>query len=491
MLSRSWLKRVLYFTCASSLSISLPALAATSLPIPTPIPASAMVNSPQAASTSTAALAAEMDAYVQAHHDVMQFMGTALVVRGGETVFSQGYGMASLEHQLPNTPQTRFRLGSVTKQFTAAAILQLQDRGLVDVQAPVSTYLPDYPNKTITLHHLLTHTAGIPNLTSFPDYFEWMKLPTTLDDLIVRFKDLPLEFEPGSQYRYSNSGYVLLTQVIETVSGQSYDNYVTENLLVPLGMKATGYEQPLAIVPGLASGYQIAAGNYQQAAHIDMSVPQGAGGLYSTAADLVRWNQFLFGKGSENAAVLSDRTRAAMTSPQVSLGIEAAPNLFYGYGLMIDSQFEQPLVGHGGGINGFVTSLVYVPEQEATIVVLSNVESINPNQMTSDLVAMLLGNSYELPQALDTATVDAAVLDRYVGTYQLTPDFQITLTVKDGQLYGQGTGQPAIALYPASETEFFARVPELRIVFSPAADGTVDSLSLIQGGQTSTAPRAD
>ncbi|PZV05387.1 MAG: serine hydrolase [Leptolyngbya sp.] len=450
---------------------------------------SAMAPSTELSAAFTAALAAEMDAYVQAHADHRQFMGTVMVMRGGEPVMSRGYGMADLAHQVPHSPDTRFRIGSMTKQFTAAAILQLQDRGLVDVQAPVATYLPDYPNPTITLHHLLTHAAGLPNLTSFPDFAEWMDQPTTLDALIARFQDLPLEFEPGSQHRYSNSGYVLLTKVIETVSGQSYADYVTENLFAPLGMENTGYD--LSPVPGLARGYTRNAQAYQPAALINMAGPQGAGGLHSTVGDLARWNQALFGDVPGDRDILSQGAIAAMTAPQVSLGIAAAPGLSYGYGLVIDNESEQPRIGHGGGINGFVSSLLYLPQQDATIVVLSNVESINPEQISAGLAAIALGESYDLPQALDAVTVDAAVLERYVGTYQLAPEFQITITVEDGQLYAQGRGQPAIALYPASDTEFFALAPELRIVFNPAESGAVESLTLIQGGQNTVAPRVN
>jgi CubicO group peptidase (beta-lactamase class C family) len=432
-------------------------------------------------------LVAEMEAFLQAHADHRQFMGSVMVVRDGETLLNLGYGMADLAQEIPNTPQARFRIGSLTKQFTAAAILQLQDRGMLDVQAPVQTYLPDYPNDTITLHHLLTHTAGLPNLTSTPEYFAWMQRPATLEELIARFRDLPLEFEPGSQHRYSNSGYVLLTQVIETVSGKSYEDYVHANLLVPLGMENTGYEGPSL---GLATGYRGNAREYQIVPVADPTSAQGAGGLYSTVGDLARWNQALFGDNPEDRTVLSEFAVAAMTAPQVSLGIPAAPHLAYGYGLGVDTS-ESPRIGHGGGISGFVSSLLYLPDQDATIVVLSNVESINPEQISAGLASILLGESYELPQALDAVTVDAAILDRYVGTYQFSTVFQIAITVEDGQLYAQGTGQPAIALYPSSDTEFFALAPELQVVFHPCPNGRVESLTLIQGGQSTVAPRVD
>lgn len=438
------------------------------------------------------ALTTEIDAYLKAHYEIGWFSGSVIVVRAGEIVWARGYGMASLEYQVPNSPQTRFRLGSVTKQFTAAAILQLQERGLLDVQASISTYLPDYPNGDgITLHHLLTHTAGIPNLTNFPDYLEWMRLPTTLDELIARFKDLPLEFEPGEHHRYSNSGYILLTQVIETVSGQSYADYLKEHLLHPLGMKNTGYEHPLAVINGLARGYQLTNDGYQRAEHINMSVPQGAGGMYSTVEDLARWNQFLFDDGVRDETILSRETITTMTSPLVPIELDNAPNLFYGYGLVIKDQPEHRRIGHDGGINGFLSNLSFFQNQNLTIAVLCNLETANLELISQDLAAILFGEPYELPTIPDVVTVSPSVYERYVGTYQVAPEFQVSITIEADQLQIQGTGQPALTLYPSSETEFFARVIDLRIVFNQATDGTVESLTLLQNGQEILAPRAD
>lgn len=257
-----------------SLKLGQP-LPSAAISTPSTLPAAAAMTAGTDSDTAVNPLVAEMEAFLQAHTDHRQFMGTVMVVRDGETLLNLGYGMADLSQEIPNTPQTRFRIGSVSKQFTAAAILQLQDRGLLDVQAPVKTYLPDYPHKTVTLHHLLTHTAGLPNLTSTPEYFEWMQRPATLEELIARFRDLPLEFEPGSQHRYSNSGYVLLTQVIEILSGQSYDDYVQDNLLTPLGMSNTGYDGSF---PGLATGYRGNARDYQIVPVADPTAAQGAGG---------------------------------------------------------------------------------------------------------------------------------------------------------------------------------------------------------------------
>ena len=444
---------------------------------------------PPAASTpiaTNASLTAEMAAYLQAHYETGRFMGTVIVMQNGETVFAQSYGMASLEHQVANTPQTKFRIGSITKQFTAAAILQLQDRGQLDVQAPVSTYLPDYPQgDRITLHHLLTHTAGIPNLTSFPDYLEWMQQPTTLEELVARFQDLPLEFEPGEQHRYSNSGYVLLTQIIETVSGQTYADYLQEHLFIPLGLENTGYEQPLAVINHLANGYQFTGEDYQQAEYINMAVPTGAGALYSTVGDLVRWHQFLVNADNRPPGILSDAVIAAMQHPHVALG-ENASGASYGYGLMVG---KQGFIAHGGGINGFASYLGSLPNQGITVAVLSNVPNANPPIMAEGLLAILQGEPYPMPANEAAVTLAPEVLERYVGTYQVTPEFQVITTVESGQLYLQGTGQPKIPLYAASESEFFARVLEFRIVFNTAPDDTVESATLFQNGQELPAPQ--
>ncbi|WP_293071948.1 MULTISPECIES: serine hydrolase [unclassified Moorena] len=434
-------------------------------------------------------ISAEIDAYLKAHHEIGWFSGAVIVLKAGKTMFTRGYGMASLEYQLPNTPQTRFRLGSVTKQFTAAAILQLQDLGLVDVHAPVSTYLPDYPHgNRITLHHLLTHTAGIPNLTSFQDKTQWMAKPTTLEELIARFQDLPLEFEPGKEFRYSNSGYVLLTQVIETVSGQSYGNYLKEHLLQPLGMENTGYEYPLAVIDGLANGYQFTDDGYLKAEYINMFVPQGAGGLYSTLEDLARWNQFLFDHGVGDETILRDKAIATMTSPLVPMNPDETPHLFYGYGLVINKQPKHQRIGHGGRINGFVTNLEYYPDQDVSVAVLSNVQTANIEQISQDLAAIVFGEPYSKPTVSE---VDPSVYEGYIGTYQVAPEFQVTITTQANQLRIQGTGQSIFNLYPTSETEFFTWVIDLRVVFNQGSDGTVESVTLLQNGQETVAPRVD
>ncbi len=222
-----------------------------------------------------------------------------------------------------------------------------------------------------------------------------------------------------------------------------------------------------------------------------MLVPQGAGGLYSTVEDLARWNQFLFDDEVQDERILREETITTMTSPLVPMELEDADHLFYGYGLVLGDQPERLSIGHGGGINGFVTKLIFFADENLTIAVLCNVESANPERIARDLAAIVWGEPYEQPTIPDAVTVAPSVYERYVGTYQVKPEVQISITIEADQLQIQATGEPALTLYPSSETEFFALVIDLKIVFNQGIYGTVESLTLLQNGQEILAPRTD
>ena len=219
--------------------------------------------------------AARMDQVAQASAGEKKFMGTVLVARGDQVVLSKGYGSADLEWNIPNAPSTKFRLGSVTKQFTAASILLLEERGKLKTDDLVKKFMPDAPAAwdKITIFHLLTHTSGIPNFTGFPDYAKQEPFPTTPEKLVARFRDKPLDFEPGTKWSYSNSGYVLLGYLLEKVSGETYEKFVQENIFGPLGMKDSGYDSNSAIIARRASGYVMGKNGPENAGFINMTVP--------------------------------------------------------------------------------------------------------------------------------------------------------------------------------------------------------------------------
>ena len=442
----------------------------------------------------------EMDAYLAAVFDTGRFSGNAVVFHHPTSQHPQGaavtrsYGLANREHGVANTPETKFRIGSVTKQFTAAAILQLQEAGLLDLHAPIGKYLPDYPaGDRITAHHLLAHTAGIPEYLDgkvFSDITEWMRLPATLEQLVARFQDLPLDFEPGKHFKYSNSGYVLLTQLLETLSGQPYADYVQTHLFEPLGMDNTGYELPRAVIPQLAQGYIfIGPDTYLQAEPIDMSLPQGAGGLYSTLADLMAWNAWLYGSHADEK-ILNAAAVKQLLNPVIFMDLDRdGPDARYGYGLVHDSYLNRVLVHHNGGIPGFRSVLAYYPEAALTISVLTNFENTAPEEVAKTLAAIVFGEPYELPKVPEAIALDLASYARYAGTYQLLPELSLALRIENGQLVGQATGQDAFVLYPTSETDFFAKVVDMNLTFSLAADGSVEGLTLRQLGQELFAPK--
>lgn len=339
---------------------------------------------PRQAATD-AETAARADAYMSALHDSNRFNGALLMARNGRVILKKGYGMANFEWNIPNTSSTKFRVGSITKQFTSMAIMQLQERGLLNVQDPIGKYLTDYPKPVadrVTLHHLLTHSSGIPSYTNAPDYVARMGAKASVAQMIARFKDLPLEFEPGSAYKYNNSGYFLLGAIIEKVSGRSYETFLQDNIFGPLGMRNTGYDHAEAVLPNRASGYNRGADGLQNAAFVDMSQPYSAGALYSTVEDLLLWDQALYTEKLVKAPTLE-----TIYKPR----IETTDKRLYGYGWYVNPLNGHRNVGHSGSIDGFSGYLSRFPDDHAVFIWLRNVISPAPATINQDLGAILLG----------------------------------------------------------------------------------------------------
>ena len=422
--------------------------------------------------------AARMDQIVQSYVANKQFMGTALVARGSQVIFSKGYGSANLEWGIPNAPNTKFRLGSITKQFTAAAILLLEERGKLQITDPVKKHMPDAPAAwdKVTIFHVLTHTAGIPSFTGFPDYGKIKLSAATTVELVGLFKDKPLEFEPGEKFNYSNSGYVLLTHVIETVSGEKYEPFVHANLFAPLGMNDSGYDSNSAVIPRRAAGYGPGRNGPENAPFIHMSVPQGAGALYSTTEDLLKWELGLFG-----GKVLQPASLEKMTQPFKSN---------YALGLTVETAGKRKLIQHGGGIEGFTTMLAYYPDDQLTVVVLANLNGAAPGQIAGKLAALAQGEDVKLPSERKAIAVDPNVLSRYVGAYALGPGMLINL--EGGQLTSKLGSQNPVPIFPESETLFFAKVIDAQIEFPPTgADDKASEMTLHQNGRSQKAKRLD
>jgi CubicO group peptidase (beta-lactamase class C family) len=419
---------------------------------------------------STAPVAPRMEQVIQTFVEQRQFMGAVLVARGDEVLLDKGYGFADVELNVPALPKTKFRLGSITKQFTAALILLLQERGKLNVNDPIKKYIPDAPAawEKITIFNLLTHTSGIPNFTSFPDYASLEPFATTPEQLVARFRDKPLDFQPGEQWDYSNSGYVLLGYLIEKISGESYAQFVEENIFKPLGMADSGYDSNATIIHNRASGYVPSPNGLVNAGYVNMTIPFSAGGLYSTTEDLLRWEHGLFGGKLLSATSLKD-----MTTPFKN---------DYAFGLQVRTVDKHQVIDHGGGIEGFNTLLAYYPADKLTVIVLGNVNGTAPEQIAEDMGMLAHGGSVILTSERKEVSIDPKKFDAYVGRYQLAPNFILMVTRDGDHFMTQATGQGQVEIFPEGDHDFFAKVVDAQITFVTDNQGQTTELILHQHG---------
>jgi len=529
-----------------------------------------------------------------------QFNGAALVAENGKVIYKGGVGMANMEWNLPNAPDTKFRLGSITKQFTATLILQLVEQGKIKLDGKLSDYLPDYRKDVgdkVTIHQLLTHTSGIPSYTSQPGFFENVsRNPYKVADFVKKHASGDLEFEPGSKFSYNNSGYFLLGAIIERVTGKPYEQVLKENIFDPLGMKNSGYDHYETILPKRATGYRLTPNGYVNAPYLDMSLPYAAGSLYSTVEDLYLWDQALY-----TDKLLTAQSKALMFKPFLEQ---------YAYGWVVrDASFKvngQPVhvITHDGGINGFQTRIVRYPTEKNLIVLLDNTSGEYLERLSNSIAKLLYNQPYELPKmsivsklgdtisqkgieagiaqyrelkakesatydfaepelnrlgyqllrsrkvkeaieifklnvemypqsfnAYDSlgeayltsderelavqnykkslelnpnntnateslkrlekppVTVDAKVLDTYVGEYEVAPGFVLRV-FRDGEKFmTQATGQPAFEVFPESETTFSPRAFRAKLTFVKNGDSKVNEVRLDQGGRVTVGKR--
>jgi D-alanyl-D-alanine carboxypeptidase len=405
---------------------------------------------------------------------------TVAVARGDQVVLSRGYGHADRDAQRPAAPEIVFRTGSITKQFTAAAILRLVEQGRIDLDAPITAYLPDYPvqGHTVTVRQLLNHTSGIRSYTSLPQWRVRMADSLSHGEMLALFTELPFDFAPGEGYRYNNSGYYLLGMIVERVTGTGYAAFVQREFFTPLGLGSTLY-CPDESAAGHARGYTFTAQGVAPATPLSMTSPYAAGAICSNVLDLVRWKRALVG-----GRVVTASSYGAMTSPATLPG---GRTLGYGFGLGVDQWEGRRRIHHGGGINGFSSYLSHYPDEDVTIAVLFN-SDVEDASRTEEMVARAVFG-LEMPVVGDLPLSDADRA-RYVGTYDLGR-LQIRVFAQEGRLMAQATGQSAFPLLHQGEHEFRAGVDDrIRLVFS-VEGGRAASLTLYQGGAAMPARRVD
>ena len=395
---------------------------------------------------------------------------SALVVRNGKVLLRKGYGMADLELGVPVRPEMVFELGSVTKQFTATAILMLQERGKLSVQDEITKYLPDFPThgQKITIEHLLTHVSGIPSYTGLPEWPAKWREDLTVDQLIGLFKDKPLEFNPGTRWAYDNSGYVLLGAIIEKVSGKTYEDFVEQEIFAPLGMKHTFYNHNEELVPGRVQGYEKEGDGYRRARYLSMTHPYAAGSLISSVDDLWIWEQGLSsGKLIRQASLDRMFTPAKLTS-----GI----NTHYAYGWNTFEYGGHKVIEHGGGIFGFLTHVTRVPDEHLYVAVLSNSTSTNPEELGLRIAAKATGAAFE---DRPSVALDAKALDEYVGVYRFDESTTRTITREGDKLFSQRSGGEKAEILASAKDEFFFNDTPGRLRFQRDAQGKITGLDFL------------
>jgi len=422
---------------------------------------------------------ARLDQIVQSYVDDKNFTGSVLVARDDRILLNKGYGEANREWGVPNGPDTKFRIASITKQFTAAAILVLADRGKLKVDDKIASHMPDAPPawKDITIFHLLTHTSGIPDFTRFPNFGEIQPVPTTPAASIASFRDKPLEFTPGEHASYSSSGYILLGYLIEQISGQSYDRFLQDAIFTPLGMKDSGYDRNVALMARRASGYTATKAGVENAEYVHMSLPYAAGALYSTTQDLLRWQRALHG-----GKLLSPPSLKTMTTPYKD---DQAP------GLEVIERAGVRQITHDGHIQGFRSFVGHYPASRVNVIILGNLDGRAHIPLLPDRLAKVAaGGTVLLHSELKEIPVPVATLKQYEGSYRLMGE-KYTLEVRGDKLWAGGSDRWRWqALKAQSDSVFFyENLKEVSVEIIRDDAGRASSIVMHNAGTPHPAPR--
>jgi D-alanyl-D-alanine carboxypeptidase len=403
------------------------------------------------------------------------FTGTVLVARDGKPIFRRAYGAANREWMIPNTVDTRYRIGSITKQFTAAAVLQLADENKLSLDDPIEKYLPGLPASwgQAKIRQLLSHTSGIPSHTSADDSdVKLLPVKHTPDELIALLKDLPLNYEHGTKFKYNNMGYVLLGRIIETVSGMSYPNYLEKKLLKPLHLRNSGYDDGRVVISQLAQDYTDGVDKVVKGRFVDMSNTYAAGAMYSTVDDLLAWQQLLM-----SGKVLSPVSLNAMFTDG---------GHHYGFGWFIRENLSRKLLEHGGNVGAYSSLLAFYPGDKLTVIVLSNYGDEVVSKITDELARLALG----VAPAHHQVKVDRHLYADFAGSYQLGSAV-LTISAKGERLFARLTGQRELEIFPESEYRYFYQAVDAVLTFERDFDGKIDAVTLDQDGSKISAKRLD
>ncbi len=421
---------------------------------------------------------AKMEEILNLYTSQYKFNGTVLVAHKGKILLDKGYGWRSIKDSLKHDPNSIFQIGSVTKQFTATVILKLQEKKKLKVTDQLSKYFPDYPKgDSITIHQLLSHTSGIFNYTNDAEFMnKEVTNPATREKMMARFKDKPLDFSPGTKWSYSNSGYMLLGYIIEDVAKMSWEKAVRKYIFNEAGMQQSGFDFTHLQDPLKSTGYfRIKADGNTTAPIVDSSVSFAAGSIFSTTGDLYKW--FL--------ALQADKLIKASSKEQAFTPVKNK----YGYGWGMDTLAGKRTIGHSGGIHGFVSNMVFIPEDSTVVILLSNFSTPHLSPITKSLFAVIYNLPYELPKEKTAISMTEEELKEYTGVFELSPELIIKLYVENGKLIGAPEGQEPLQLHAEKKDHFFLKEVEAKVRFNRNEKDEVVSMTLFQNGGELTGKR--
>ncbi|MFD2562097.1 serine hydrolase [Aquimarina rubra] len=524
----------------------------------------------------------EIDEIVSSMYTLEEPGISILVAKDGKPLYRKAFGKANLELDVPLKPENVFEIGSITKQFTAVAILMLQEQGKLQIEDEITKYIPDYPTngKKITIHHLLNHTSGIKSYTGMDSFMKSARTDMTPTELIDVFKNEPMDFDPGEEFRYNNSGYILLGYIIEVITGDTYENFIEKNIFEKIGMNSSYYGSMSELIKNRASGYKPEGDNYLNADYLSLTLPYAAGSLMSTVDDLLKWQNAI----SANTFIKRTSLEKAINGSKLNNGEEI--NYGYGWG-KVNIQGAKGYA-HSGGIFGYTTNGIFLEDENVYVIGLTNCTCKNVGEITMKVAATVIGkpipdkkdaialsvdeakkwvgayefkdnvirhimlkegklfslregeNSREFeiypmkdgsyifddgtisynfsmtddgkrqtvfktadesftgkgidkapPAERKTISVSPDILKGYVGKYELQPNFIIDITVEGNSIYAMATGQPKFEIFAETETLFFLKVVPAEITFNKSDTGTIDSLTLNQGGRKMPAKRIE
>jgi CubicO group peptidase (beta-lactamase class C family) len=402
----------------------------------------------------------KINQYMEEYTKLWAFSGSIIAIKDGQIIFKNSYGYANIEHKVPNTTRTKYRLWSITKQFTAAAILMLEERGLLNLNDSVNMHLPECTSldERITIHHLLTHTSGIANYSNFPSSADFHKVRHDRPELVKLLMSTPLDFEPGTQWNYSNSGYYLLGVLIERLSGKNYSELLVENIFKPLGMMDTGVDDNRTIVENKASGYYLNGNNLIHCDYTNMNLIYSSGSIYSTVEDLILWDKAL-----NSGKLLSNESIEKMNTPYKN---------DYGYGVGIHMNNGKRVVHHGGGHEGFLTEIHRYIDDDFAVVVLSNYGFTAVNKLCKVIASISFGEDYEKSNKPEQFPIDKDVLEGYIGIYE-TEDIKLEVKMKGDEVIFTIDDEYWLPMYPTAENIFHHRWIDEEYSFTKDEEGSL------------------